>query len=572
MDRNVMNLIEPAAGEIWDLSVPTPDVPSPPTDVGLTNSEILRDASPLRFENAAALAAEAATENGYVSGSGTEEDPYIIRNLRFSDVSDTPAIFVSKVDKPLIIENVQIIGKPASRFEPAPARGIELIDCVGTVVRRCEVSRCEGIFAGGAGSRSIRFEQNYVFSCNRAIMSSGGSHFTATGNYTRDAMMYGVFFYNGPDHIIENNYIAWAGREGVGTNGKSARQIIRNNVILNTGWTAVNLEGDVDDSVVENNLLVDSHYGIIFMGNRSICRNNRIFFSNQSGIQTHAGGQKRGSTQDMQILDNLIVGFGEAGVKVREHINQTRVAGNRIHLGNAAIDVEALQSIVEDNDILRCLYGIQLRRGANDFLVQKNRIRSTRNGVDANGATGGKILNNSFSHNIPSIRVSGGEDLVISGNQLRSVGSAIGVYRSRRTVVDDNKMLCVAYGNIRLRDSHDCLVKNNTMEVSTTWALQVWGGGGNTLRNNHIARMRGWFDTAAIVFSNGTSNNHVHDNRIENSSLGVTFWREKGFKNNVIENNHYLETDKIATFQRGAEGDAVTKNNTLEGNPKAVLE
>ncbi len=136
---------------------------------------------------------------------------------------------------------------------------IGVLESQGVIIRHCQVWHRWGIAVPGEQIRIFRIEDCHVFGASEGIFSAHGGHVTASTNYVHDSTKYGIFRCTGSDHIVENNYAAWTGREGAGTCGSGPRHRYRNNVILHTGWTAIKVEGACDDSVVEGNLLVDTH-------------------------------------------------------------------------------------------------------------------------------------------------------------------------------------------------------------------------------------------------------------------------------------------------------------------------
>jgi len=183
----LMHLCEPV-DPAWDRPLPQPQIPPPPTDKGLTDPGRLRPAPSLEFKGEAALEAEAAKPDGFVKGRGTPEDPWVIRDLLVTGVTDKWGLQVHFIKRPLIIENCLIDGAPPSDDSPAPGFGISVIDSDGVVIRNCQVSRCFGIYGGGSALKNLLVENCYVYSTSMGIMTSGGSHCTARGNYVRDGL------------------------------------------------------------------------------------------------------------------------------------------------------------------------------------------------------------------------------------------------------------------------------------------------------------------------------------------------------------------------------------------------
>ena len=375
----VMNVVEPGDAS-WDQPLPTPHIPDPPKDAGLEDETVLRVGPTLDIEGEDALAAEAAKGDSAVKGKGTKDAPYVISDLRYVGLTDTPGIRIKGVKSHIIIENVLFDGKPLSPGTPADTWGLRIVDCENITVRYCQVSRCLGMNAYGK-IKNIRFDHNYGFSCDRTIFTGGGSHISAKGNYVRDALQYGVFLYNGTDNTIEDCFVAWTGREGIGSHANCARGTYRNNVVMHTGWCGINVEAKAHDSIVEGNLVVDTHYGIILMGDRTICRNNQFFYCSQMGISVYSN--KNHYTRDLVVENNLVVGCGQPGIDVMPQSSGVKITGNRVLQCANGIDARGPDITIAENKVHRYFNGIVV--SGRGFKVTDNEVFGGRNGIIVEG-------------------------------------------------------------------------------------------------------------------------------------------------------------------------------------------
>ena len=556
MDIPIMHICEPEDLE-WEKTLPKPEIPTPPKNVGIINWNVLKETAPLEFKGEKELEAESLKPNGLVKGKGTNEEPYVIKDL-YIKVSDKPGLSIAEVNKPLIIENVCVDGIPIDENTPAKEWGIALSNCSGVIIKNCQVSRCRGIYAGWLPTqKNIIFEKNYLFSTSKGIITQGGSHFIARGNYVRDSSEYGVFLWAGTDHITENNYVAWTGREGVGTNGVAHRHLYQNNVILYSGWTAINVEGENDDTVVRNNLVVDTHYGIILMGNRTLCENNKVFYSSQDGISIY------GTNSDMIVRNNLIVGSSKTGIVIPQGSRKAKIVSNKIWQSDTGIVVGGKETLVEKNDIYRFFIGISV--SASNCVIRENSIYRGRNGIWLEGIPkteqGGIVSENYLHHLLAGVVAKRVKSAIFTDNKLESVGQPFPIDNSEELVIKNNKIIQLRYNGIVLYQSDRCNVEGNELITGVAEAITLNEGSSHIIKKNIIKNIRGEFSGGGIRLIS-TKNNTITENSLENCAVGVVF-DGKNNQNNTIDNNKYTENGINIGLQNGAE-EKLDETNKLD--------
>lgn len=561
-DPPLMHLCQPA-NAAWDQPLPQPLIPDPPDNKGLLDRGRLRPAPALEFKGEAALEAEAAKPDGFVTGKGTKEDPWVIRDLDIHGVTDKWGIQVHFIKRPLIIENCRVDGAPPNEFSPAPGFGISVIDSEDVIVRHCQVSRCFGIYGGGSALRRMLIEDCYVYSTSMGIMTSNGAYCVARGNYVLDSTKYGVFLYAGTNHTIDGNYVAWTGREGIGTNGKANGARYTNNVILHTGWTAVNVEGETDDFLVEGNLVVDSHYGIILGGNRTVARKNQVFYASQAGFWVF------NSKEGLTIEDNLIVGSGSTGIDISggqvHPCENARVIGNRVYQSGTGITISGKNATVENNDVMRFFFGISV--GAPGCTVKNNRVYQGRNLMMISNITepGMVVSGNHLHHSIGGISVKTSKGVIITDNQLEAVGQGLPADDCSDLVIKNNQFFQLAYTGLTLSRCTGCTVEGNRFISGVTEAMRLTGGAsGNTIQGNIISDIRSEFSGGGLVIK-GAKGNTVTGNRFERCGVAIA-WDGKDNADNVVKENKLVGNGRDAVLQNGAT--EVEKSNQVEIIPQ----
>ena len=558
-DPALMHVCQPTEAA-WDQPLPQPVIPAPPTTKGLSDRRKLRPAPALEFKGEAAIEAEAAKPDGFVKGKGTEADPWVIRDLDLHGVTDKWGIQVHFIKRPLIIENCRVDGTPANQYSPAPGFGISVIDSEGVIVRHCQVSRCFGIYGGGSALRRMLIEDCYVYSTSMGIMTSNGSLCVARGNYVVDSTKYGVFLYAGTYHTIDKNYVAWTGREGIGTNGKATGAKYTNNVILHTGWTAINVEGDTDDFLVENNLVVDSHYGIILGGNRTVARKNQVFYGSQAGFWVF--NCKEGLT----IEDNLIVGSGSTGIDISGTCENAKVIGNRVLQSGTGIVLSGRNATVENNDVMRFFFGVTV--GTPGCTVKNNRIYNGRNLLMISDVSqpGTVISGNYAHHSIGGFSVKNSKGVTFTDNKLEAVGEGLPAFDCSDLIIKNNQFFQLAYTGLTLTNSTNCTVEGNRFTSGVTEAMRLTGGSsGNTVKDNTISDIRSEFSGGGLVFK-GAKGNTVTGNAFERCAVGIA-WDGKENTGNVVKDNKFTEDGQNVVVQNGA--DAAAEQNQMDVKPEA---
>lgn len=399
--------------------------------------------------------------------------------------------------------------------------------------------KCNGFYFGGC--QFVKIEHCKLTSIINGIFSSGGSNIQALYNYVEDSQKYGIFLYNGPDHEIAFNYVAWTGREGIGTNGgNSYHHNYHDNVIHHCGWTAINLEINFrknysikDQSKVTNNLVAYTHYGIILMGTELICSDNKVFYSSQDGIMC------LGKSTDAGIENNLICGSSSAGINIisgQKYI----VEKNRIYLSNTGIkcNISGLQVI--NNDFSQFFWAVQAEKG--NALIENNTISQGRNGVFLKG-NANIVKNNSFQHLIISAIMRNGSATDFLNNKFTYVGDIVRFVRCKKCVFKGNKSQGINYGGLFLRNCEDCSVEKNTFENITAQTIQIIGGNSNIIKENVVKNFMGAFGYGAVEFTD-TSHNNIDNNSFDNCAL---VYRFKGQKNegNICQKNTYHNSRRV---------------------------
>ncbi|MCK5844171.1 MAG: right-handed parallel beta-helix repeat-containing protein, partial [Victivallales bacterium] len=389
----------------------------PPKSVGIEDGILLKTSKPIKIEGNNELAAFPG-----IKGKGTKDEPYIIETLQFT-IDKSIGLNIEKTTKHIKIRNIKCVGVPDSAYSPNQLAGIRIANSRNVVVEHCELSKCQGIYIGGCVNVSVT--DSRLISTVLGIFSSGGNHISALRNHVEDSVRYGIFLYNGPDNEIGWNYVAWTGREGIGTNGtRCQNHYYHDNLIEHCGWTAINLEGTCDNSKVVNNSVRDTFYGIILMGSNVLAKFNKVYYSGQDGFMVI--GDK---TKNLILSDNLIVGSAQNGIWLMPGTSSHKVAENKILLSNYGIKNNASDTTITENYIERFFWAIETSKPAK---IAQNVFKQGKNGVNVTkGVIGATIEKNELSYLCIGTIVSGGDKTKIFGNKFIYVGQHVQLYGSK---------------------------------------------------------------------------------------------------------------------------------------------
>lgn len=535
----------------WGAEIPEVKIPAPPTDAGLANPALLRAHDAIFIDGDQGLQALAATENGPISGAGTEDDPYVIENLLFTEYATgksnrSAQLLIERTTKPLVIRNCEFRGRKRTEFRPDNRIGLAVISGRNVTVKNCLSYWHLGFRAENASH--VTFERARVYSGTYGIFASESRHIAAYRCYVNDTCEIGIYLYNGPDNRIEECYVHNTGREGIGTHGTAPRHVYKNNVVYNTGWNVVNMEGAVSDYIISGNILGNSHYGVTAGGNfkggpNGIIADNVIFNCTQNGIITTANYT--------MITGNTIVRPGQDGIWLYNSATGCTVAGNRIYGGMNAIKADGKanegRQTIKDNFFANNFAGVVFTgNGSQDSVIVGNTFTGVRNAIIVRNFPGIVIDGNTFVHALHGLRGYDAAKFTVANNVFRFVGIPIELRNCRDSIVEGNTSTMSYYGGVMLADCSGIRVVKNRIRGSRSTLIRIDGGENNVIAENDLISGGGhtaWTETAGIYF--------------------------KKTKNNTIENNDML--DGYIRFREACVGNVI-KNNRIDNFGDNIFE
>lgn len=215
------------------------------------------------------------------------------------------------------------------------------------------------------------------------------------------------------DNLIEGNYIQGFTTGGIHLRGAHKNKVV-NNTIINCSDAAnrpsiILYDGDDDDgcfdNIVTNNIINTGVAGVSIVTFATGPQRNNISdntFLNISGIAINVGGTENIISNNIMV-DNIFI-----GIKINAG-DDNIVCGNQIKTTGISNSI-----------------GIDVRDASERTLIAGNIISDGETGIIIRGGDNSIITDNILNDNtVNDIRVSGGDNLTITGNQI--VGGSGGI-------------------------------------------------------------------------------------------------------------------------------------------------
>ncbi len=247
----------------------------------------------------------------------------------------------------------------------------------------------------------------------------------------------------------------------------------------------------------------------------------------------------------------LIDGGGEGSV-IRVEADGATLRGLHItHSGrlfddmDAAIAVEADHTLIEDNVIDDCLFGITLHNAAENTL-RNNRITSVDDKVGLRGE---------------GIRLWYSSDNIVEGNQLTAVRDVM-IMNSPDNHIRGNRVVQSRVG-MEFVFSPGNIVEDNTLEHDLSGFVGLYSEG-LLFRDNKVAHLR---DIPGTAFSiKESAQVRLEDNRILHCTVGLIANAPANPANILyLEGNQFIYND-VAIYFYGDRGGHVITGNRFAGN------
>ena len=367
-----------------------------------------------------------AVTQTWCSGKGTEEKPYVIKNITINGGGIGSCIEIKNSDKYFIIENCTIYNSGNIFMGDAGIKlynttnglliknncsnnqrhGILLIeDCINNTIQCNHLSNntysaiviCEGgnynkvinnTLLSNGHSIWLRSYKESIFSGNVNPCDNNN----ISNNYIFNATFVGIFLQDGcSNNILDNNTIESARRTGISLEtvqgGANLNNIICNNSINRAGRNPIEISNGMYTKII-NNTIIDAKNPLssIFQtwSNFSTIFNNHIINNDGYGIYCSR-------CYNNSITKNIVIDNARDGITLEDSENN-RISNNTIH-GNGILHYcgislyDSHYNLFYNNKIANNFWGILLNSECSNNRFYKNWflenvIHATDNGIN----------------------------------------------------------------------------------------------------------------------------------------------------------------------------------------------
>ena len=440
----------------------------------------------------------------WCSGSGAENDPYIINNV-YIDAGGAEGvgycITILDSDVYFIIQNSLLNNS---------LYGIDLDDTNNGIIQNNTISSHSGSGIKCGYSDNITIHHNTIVNNDGGIyIQSFCDNVIITNNTISNSQDYGLYVSYADDGMITNNLLIDNGDEGINLYDCD-RYNISHNIIRNSGNEGIRLSSS-DDNTIYNNSAISNGVGIHIGGTMNQVLNNSLY-SNTEGLRVYGGGHEV-SYNNVSLNANRGIQISSVNSKFYENIANENTQG--IYLTGSGNNITG--NDVNDN----LQNGIQIQGSINKI---------ERNNIEANSYSG--ILmqnanNNSIDQNL--IRHNG-----LFGIFLDGVSSNPCYYNiiSRNTIAENSDD-----GVISVDCHSNTYLENNITNHPTRNGIELQDAEDNIVRGNRF-----YNNLNGIRCLTAYDNIFERNNFTENNANGVyleAFCSRNNFSGNEFNNNFY---------------------------------
>ena len=214
-------------------------------------------------------------QNGIVSGEGTQDDPYIIRDWEIN-ASTADGIYIKNSDVYFIIENCYV-HDGESNYSGIVLKGVinGIIKCIDSNRNR------NGIHLDGY-CKYITISKSSFYYNDGSGIKLRGSFINIFNNSISYSIRDGIVL-SSDDSIIEGNIISDNGRDGIEGNDANNNTYINNSIFSNC--LGIVFSNSYGNTIISNTISSNSDSGIFL----HLCYNNNItensIFENGQGVE-----------------------------------------------------------------------------------------------------------------------------------------------------------------------------------------------------------------------------------------------------------------------------------------------
>lgn len=270
---------------------------------------------------------EFTRDNGVVSGSGTDDDPYIIEGWEIDAQNGLYGIWIKDTDAHFVIRNCLIHGATDNSGEPWGS-GIAIVNARNGIVENVichNNSYGIRIITEGTIVRNSKFHNNNVRGIsiespnvlveNNELYNNGdnivlwNSGTRIIKNKIKDGGR-GIYLSSSNDNIIANNTISNCNDDGIYLYDRCYRNIIENNSIesIKNGYCGIDVYWYSDNNIIIHNYIANnSGYGVYLSFSSYNIVYKNIFIQNN-------GAGNRFDSSHVQAYDNADNYWNSSGI------------------------------------------------------------------------------------------------------------------------------------------------------------------------------------------------------------------------------------------------------------------
>jgi len=490
--------------------------------------------------------------NGVTSGSGTENDPYIIENWDIS-AENAHGIWIENTTAHFIVRNCYVHdGWNNGKY------GIYLDPVINGII-----------------------DNNIVENNGTGIYLEYSDNNIISNNIVRKNLYNGIRLDYSNNNIIENNLAENNGDDGIELVGSNNNSIL-NNLTKNNVCNGIVLSGSCNNSLISSNTMENNYYGIrIFNSDNCLISSNTVENNGDYGICLD-------SSDNSTISGNTIGNNSSDGIYLSGSDNNL-ISNNVVKNGyNPSIELEYSDNNLLFNNTVENNHGdgIRLHYSDNNFLSNNTLKNNFYDGIDISGSNN-IVSNNIMENNTNGIRLYGSSNLL--SNNICSNNNNYGIrLEGLNNTLDNNVCSNNFLFGIRLESSSNNTLSNNIVKNNYCAGIGLWNSDNATISNNIVENNSDYGIHLFGVDNNGSDNNHIENNIVENNGTGIYLEYSdynlisndivrknlyNGIRldyshNNIIENN-LVENNALGIQLYSSHNNPIS-NNLVENNIEGI--
>jgi len=470
------------------------------------------------------------SENGVISGNGTEENPYIIEGYSINGEGERYGIFIGNTSSHFVIKDCFIYGVWYDDYvwPYFSNSGITLYNVSNGTIDKNIINSCyhfgshvdEG--SGGQGIYLIDSHENKLTNnslednSNAGIALYNSNENTIISN-TAEKNENGIYMYECENNFVSRNFVSENSYSGIGNDNTYGTKIEYNEAGSNSGFNIFVYESS-NVEMISNEVYSDDT-GILGQHISNSVLSNNTAIDNDRGIVLYEG-----------CVDNIVN-------------NNSLVNNNR---GLYIYDSE--DNTIINSHITGGEFGLYLE-DSNKNILDGLSVEDNSKGIKLEGSEENRIYNNSIYDNVRGLDFCNSDFNIIENNSLEEQ-ITVEMFFSNHNEFRYNS-ITDSYSNFELEESNSNIIKGNNISNTIESFLKLDRSDNNIILENNIDTTQ---REPVIIFLSSNNNRIYHNNFINISEEPVddltNFW-----DNGYPDGGNYWEFLEVDDFYSGPEQD-----------------